>query len=251
MEHNSRTAYLIMAVCCVLFWPIATAADSYRDRETKAMRDVDQCGPSFLTAHAPASFGNAVSGIFKPACQRHDACYNIKEKSQKWCDDQFGNDLLAICARQSRGFAAVCEVRAKIFESLVRTAFGANSYGAPPAGQIRSLRPRVINSAIGDNEFEVCVTVLNDSKVTQEYDVTLFAENGRRVDREPDSYEVNVEAGQTSRKICVSTESDVRWSLGNLGRRVFVHVRADTPVGFAVLDDMVTVDVKAVAVPKR
>lgn len=224
-------------------------AETYRDRETAALLESDQCGPAFLTERAPISFGNAVSGIFKSACQRHDACYKLKEKSQKWCDDQFDTDLMAICAGESQDFRVLCQVRAKIFANLVRTTIGANSYGDIPAGTIQSVRKRVIPSLIGDAEFEVCVKVLNDSKVTQEYDVTMYTSKQDRVDREPDTYEVNVESGEVSRNICVSTLNDPRWSLGDLGSKVLIHVRADTPIGFAVTNDMVTVDIKSVDVP--
>lgn len=89
------------------------------------------------------------------------------------------------------------------------------------------------------------------SKVTQEYDVTMFTAKGARVDREPDTCEMSVEAGQVGKNVCVSTELDPRWSPSNLGRRVEIRLRSDTPFGFAIINDMVTVDVKSVAVPKR
>lgn len=234
----------------------AALADDYRDRETAAMMNVDQCGPSFLTDNAPASFGSAVSGAFRPACQRHDACYRLGEQTQKWCDDQFGADLLAICSDEPAGFRDACETRASLFEALVRTTFGANSFGAStadqmPAGAIQSVRAEFKKSLIFDDEITICVRILNDSKVTQEYDVELYTEAGERVDREPDSHELNVEAGAVSEEICVGTTDDPRWSLEDLGQRARLHLRADTPRGFAVTDDMVTVDVKEIDLPGR
>lgn len=237
--------FLFLGAC-----PCEVSADDYRARETLAMLKSDQCGPEVLTTHVPASLGDSLSGAFKPACQRHDACYNLKEKTQKWCDDQFATDLRSVCDTEPFGFKQVCLLRASLMEDLVRSKLGGNAYKVVPSGVIHALRSRVIKAPIGADELEVCVDVHNDSKATQEYKVILFDAKGVQVDREPDEYEVNVQAGHVVKDICVSTENDWRWDAGNVGRRVFVQIMAD-PAGYDFMDDMVAVDVRAVDLPKR
>ncbi len=46
--------------------------------------------------------GNALSDAFEPTCQRHDACYSLEEQTQKWCDDQFGAELTATDAGETK-----------------------------------------------------------------------------------------------------------------------------------------------------
>ena len=82
----------------------------------------------------------------------------------------------------------------------------------------------------------------------QEYDVELHSESGQLIDREPDLHEENIRAGETE-TVCVSTNWNAVWDADNIGREVFLSLRADTPESFAFWDDMIIVDSQRLTIP--
>ena len=220
----------------------SSLATTYEEREQSMMRDSDHCGPPWLTEVT----GSALDGQFEQVCKRHDACYRLQEKTQRWCDDRMEREMDAICDGTSWYRWLDCTASAAIYNSFIRTTYGGEAYSGdgepiPPMGEIVSVDREVIDDWFSDDEVTYCVTVRNTSPITQEYDIELYSGQGNLVDREPDSYEFNVEAGRQATE-CVGTNYSASWSKGDLSRRVQILLRADTPVGWAFTDDMVVVD---------
>ncbi|KCZ92757.1 hypothetical protein [Hyphomonas johnsonii] len=238
--------------------PVALPAD-YVAREAANMDPADRCGPAFIQDHVPAGLisvmGPVIDGPFRPVCRRHDACYRLNEHTQSWCDDRMRDEMLAICDLQAGSGAyrvpgiglSLCRFHAGVYYAAINNTYGAYAHIGQPGGEITGVRSRVIDDAITDDEFTVCVDVANTTDIVQEYDVEMHTEDGVRVDREPDTYETNVRAGESA-EFCVGTNATPLWSLKDLSDTVYVSIRADTPENFAFTNDMVIVDSIAVAV---
>ena len=222
----------------------------YRARETAAMRPgLDFCGPQFLTDAASIFpdflINEPFSEPFEEVCQRHDACFQLKEKTQKFCDDQMIAGMHQACSDifiVDLIARAKCERKAIFFSIMLRTTYGADAFGGLPHGLISNVRARRIEDTFSDDEVEICIDVHNPSAVLQEYDVELYSGRLTLVDREPDSFEFNVDEGATKRDICVGTNFSATWSIKDLIFPLSVHLRADSPSGYGFIDDMVVVD---------
>jgi RHS repeat-associated protein len=57
---------------------------------------------------------------FGPACNAHDQCYATPGKTQEECDEEFLQDLLAICAAQPEDQQAQCENLAHAYAAAVQ-----------------------------------------------------------------------------------------------------------------------------------
>lgn len=234
--------------------------DDYVERERAQMKDDDRCGPEFLQTKLPSAFvdviGPIADGPFRPVCQRHDACYRLKEKTQAWCDDRMRDEMVGICntGEATAAYSApvigkpLCRFHAGLYYMAINSTIGSVAYGGLPGGKIAAVRARRVNDWFSDDEFRVCVDVTNTTKVTQEYDIELHIADGTMVDREPDTYEKNVRSGET-KEFCVGTNR-TPWGINDLSDTVYVSVRADTPENFAIMNDMVIVDTKHIKVPK-
>lgn len=224
------------------------------------MEETDRCGPEFLQTKLPDGLvdviGPIADGPFGPVCKRHDACYRLKENSQAWCDDRMRDEMVAICntGEATPAYSVpvigkpLCRFHASLYYTAINSTIGSVAYGGLPGGEITAIRARRINDWLSDDEFRVCVDVKNTTQVTQEYDIELHTEDGTLVDREPDTYEKNVRSDET-KEFCVGSNRKP-WGINDLSDTVYVSVRADTPANFAITDDMVVVDSKAVKVPK-
>ncbi len=231
----------------------------YTEREAAHMEEDDRCGPAFLQDSLPSGLVNLVGplgdGPFRPVCKRHDACYRLKEETQAWCDDRMRDEMVAICdTGKATPFYSVpvigpslCRFHAGIYYTAINTTFGAAAYEGPPGGEIVDVRIKRIDDAITADELNVCVDVKNLTKTMQEYDVELHTADGKMVDREPDTYERNVRPGK-KKEFCVGTNYSPLWDADDLTDVVYVSVRADTPTGFAITNDMVIVDSREVRV---
>lgn len=256
---------LVLIVGCTVMGrgvdaPMDVGAD-YAAREAQMMEAGDRCGPSFIQDKLPATaqrvIGPIADGPFRPVCARHDACYRLGEKTQAWCDDRMRSEMLGICEQGGSTptysvpviGASLCRFHAGMYYGAINNTYGGYAYGTEVGGEITDIRVRVIDDALSDDEFEVCVDVLNPTLGMQEYDVELHDANGKLIDREPDLHEENVRAGETE-AFCVGTNFSPLWGLSDLGETVYISVRADIPDSFAFSDDMVIVDTKAVAVPR-
>ena len=225
--------------CALVDAPRPVPVD-YAAREAQKIDPDDSCGPEFIQDNLPAWVVSATTpvfdGPFRPACERHDACYGLEEYSQAWCDDRFLEEMRGICETGRAGgvYSApligpmLCRRRANAYHFAVNNTLGAFAYGDgdkvyPPGGQITS------------HEIEtsrVCVDVLNNTQVMQEYDV-LFYLDDRLIDREPDLHHRNVRAGETTR-FCGALTS-------NLEGDVKIILRADRPDSFIFNDVVETI----------
>ena len=246
-------AIFCLSRCATIDAPLTLDAD-YAEREAAQMVDGDSCGPEFIQSSLPAALAKAVQpladGPFRPVCERHDACYRLGEKPQAWCDDRMRDEMYAIRDTGNAGGlysaplvgASFCRHHARMYFGAINNTYGGFAYGGGPGGRIIAHRISLIEDAISDDEVTICVDVLNDTRLMQEYDVELHHADGRRIDREPDLHERNVRSGEQA-EFCVSTNWSPRWSRSDLSEKLRISVRADTPDSFAISDDMVIVDV--------
>jgi hypothetical protein len=254
-------ASILLAGCTVtgegVDMPEAVSAD-YAAREAMMRDPTDRCGPEFIQTKLPASFVNVVGAVtdgpFRPVCQRHDACYRLQEMTQAECDRRMKREMAAVCAsgKSTPTYSlpmvgkSLCRFHAGLYYDAINNTYAAVAYGGRPGGQIVGVKSRVIDDLVTDDEFEVCVDVLNNTYAMQEYDVEMRGRKGKLIDREPDTYETNVGVGET-KTFCVSTNY-TRWSLKDLPDEVQVSLRCDTPENFSVRHDMVVVDTISVKV---
>lgn len=209
---------------------------SYKERERDAYRGADYCGPDFLTKYIDSS----ISGPFLPVCKKHDACYRLGEKSQTFCDNQMKVEMKKICNSKPWYAVASCKTHAAIFGHLIETTIGGKAFGGAPQGRIVKVQRKVINDYFSDDEVDYCVTIHNDSKITQEYEVRLYTAHKKQVDREPDTYEANI-ISNGRKTICLGTNNSADWSQSDLTSTVYIQLLADTPNSWAVTGDMVQV----------
>ncbi|MFT5774200.1 hypothetical protein [Hyphomonas sp.] len=232
--------------------------EAYATREATMRDPDDRCGPEFIQTKLPKSFVNVVGAVtdgpFRPVCQRHDACYRLQERTQAECDRRMKREMASICAsgKATPTYSlpmvgkSLCRFHAGLYYDAINNTYAAVAYGGRPGGQIVGVKSRVIDDAITDDEFEVCVDVHNNTYAMQEYDVEMRGRKGKLIDREPDTYETNVGVGET-KTMCVTTNY-TRWSLKDLPDEVQVSLRCDTPENFSVRHDMIVVDTVSVKV---
>jgi|GEM_PF-758907 len=257
-------AIAILVVSCSLMArqvdaPADIGAD-YLAREAALMNSADSCGPEFVQDKLPASMKSVIEpladGPFRPVCARHDACYRLGEQTQAWCDDRMRDEMIAICDTGLAGFAyrvprvgpSLCRFHGGIYYRLINSTLGGVAYGGAPGGEITAIHSRRIEDAIGGDEVEICADIHNSTPLMQEYDLELHSETGQLIDREPDLHEENIRAGEYE-TLCVSTNWNAAWDSENIGREVFLSLRADTPESFAMWNDIVIVDSQSVPVP--
>ena len=230
--------------------PPAGDTRTYRERETAAMKSTDQCGPQFLTEYAPDFVATGISGEMKKVCERHDACFRLKEQTQKFCDDQMTEELWAVCETKPWYLKSQCQTKAMIFARLIRTSIGGDAYGGAPQGEIADWTVTTIDDTFSDDEIEICARIYNNSDLTQEYELRLytFDPKPQLIDKEPDTYEFNVQARSSKSNVCVSTNLDPTWSKSDLKGKAWLILMADIPDDFS-LDNMgklVVVDQKKI-----
>ncbi|MEM7188340.1 MAG: hypothetical protein AAF439_01900 [Pseudomonadota bacterium] len=218
----------------------------YHRREEAAVKQgQDWCGPAKVTKEVPTVLNSTFSQYFIPVCERHDACYRLRERTQKFCDDQMVEGMKDACdAKFSKGHpnSVDCYYQAKVFTVILRSSAGAWAFSGEPHGVIERFRARRIEDLVTDDEIEICLDIHNPSAVQQEYEVRLLQHRNVIVDREPDTHEINVDAGDTVRNVCVGTNFSPDWSIGDLMFPVNVAVWADTPSNISFTNDMVPVD---------
>lgn len=62
--------------------------------------DPRPCGPARMTSPLKFLIPQGIAGAdFRPACRRHDACYDTAGANRHACDRQFQRDLIAACDR--------------------------------------------------------------------------------------------------------------------------------------------------------
>ena len=194
-------AFVIVAAalggCASIDRPVPVP-DDYAAREAAKIDLDDSCGPEFVQDNLPSGLVAAVTplfdGPFRPACERHDACYGLEEHSQTWCDDRFRTEMTAICDTGRAGAfysaplvgPALCRRQANAYFAMVNNSFGAYAYGDgdtvyPPGGQITGHTVEQSGERV-----RVCADILNDTMILQEYDLALVTVAGRIIDRDPD-----------------------------------------------------------------
>jgi len=58
-----------------------------------ALEEVNGCGPKLF---GKINIGEKYNGIFLPACNSHDVCYDC-QKGKAFCDDMFLGNMLTLC----------------------------------------------------------------------------------------------------------------------------------------------------------
>ena len=257
---------LSMVACASIDAPIWVPPD-YAARETAKIDPWDSCGPEFLQDALPGWLVDAstplLDGPFRPVCERHDACYGLEEYSQTWCDDRMRQEMFAICdsGRAGAFYSAplmgshLCRRHAGLYFGAINTTLGAFAYGDgdkvyPPGGHIESHKFRQFPGPSGRAEVEVCVSVLNDTMVMQEYDVELRTLDGQLIDREPDLHHRNVRAGDII-EVCLDTVGPLKWTAETLPIDLVLTLRADRPDSFMFNDVVETVEEIPVNYPKE
>ena len=224
---------------------------AYAAREAAASKPADRCGPEFISDNLPASvvafMGPALDGPFRPVCERHDACYELRERSQTWCDTRMRREMLDICAAGRTGGSfggALCRMRAGIYYGMVDNTFGAYSYHGAPGGRI--VRAGPVTAPKG--EIEICATAENATQVLQAYAVELRRADGKRIDRAPDVRERKVRAG-ASEEFCVGTVGSAYWTARRLTGPLELRLLAKDPDSLGLLNERVLIDRLEIALP--
>lgn len=241
-------AFLSAGVIAVGLVSSVTNAQNTPQGGTPAPTDYrasDHCGPSFIQDNIPTYLAtplqDAIASDFRNVCRAHDACYRANLGQAK-CDDDMVRGMKAVCDRKIFFERPYCRFKARAMNAALRTTFGGYAYGHEQiGGQIVKVVSRRINSSIGDDEVEACVTVRNPTNRILEYDVEMYTWDMKRVDIEPDSNERNIAPGQQS-VFCVGTNMGLRYSRRDLGGNFKIFVRVDDPDSFAIWGDMIVVD---------
>jgi len=216
----------------------------YAAREAAAGKPADRCGPEFISDRLPGPvvslMGPPLDGPFRPVCARHDACYELREQTQAWCDARMRTEMIGICdagRTQASAAAALCRLRAGVYAGLVDNSFGAYSYHGEPGGRIAAVE----FAEASPGNVEICVTAGNQTPLLQEYVVELRAASGKRIDSEPGFGERNVRAGGSA-FICVGTGGSPFWNLSRIKGPVEIVLLADDPDSLALRHDRIAVD---------
>ncbi len=239
-------------------------APGYEARERRAIKTTDHCGPAYIQKKVPGAISGPlnwlVDGPFKASCERHDACYRLKEQNQSWCDDRFRNEMYNTCdanplVRSGVDRYFLCRATATAYYSAVSGTLGSVSYAenedggaiedGDGAGELLNLKRRRIRDIFSDDEFEVCGEIYNPSRIVQEYEVRMVS-GGQLVDREPDTHELNVRPGGTAH-FCLTTNWSPAWSISDLALYVEIQLWADRPSTYQISGDMVLVAVEEVS----
>lgn len=223
----------------------------YALREAAARKPADRCGPEFISDNLPQAVVGfmepVLDGPFREVCKRHDACYELREQTQAWCDQRMRTEMMDICAagRDGRSFAGrLCRMRAGLYHRMVDNAFGAYAYEGKAGGHIRQVE--FLDAPQG--QTQICVEVENTSHLLQQYAVELWQAGGRRVDRAPEFRTRSVRAG-TSSEFCVGTVSSTYWNLKRIGGDAEIRLLVDRPDSLALTGDLERLETRAI--PRR
>ncbi|NEO29814.1 MAG: hypothetical protein F6K36_05055 [Symploca sp. SIO3C6] len=210
---KSKLLTLTIAICLLFSFWIAPPA----------IAQANGCGPQNFDFLIP-------DGPFTEACNRHDLCYSDVNIDQAGCDRRFQQDMYAICERDYSGSnVSYCKAIADYYYRAVAN-FGEvfiTLDGRKVSGEIVTVNARRIDDWLGDDEFEACVTFKNNGTVNTEYDLELYSQSGSLIDREPDTYEVNVQVGYSA-QTCVGTDG-IYPSISDLGNQYKIILRVDAP----------------------
>lgn len=224
---------------------------AYAAREKSASKPTDRCGPEFISDHLPKSLvafmGPALDGPFRPACERHDACYELREQTQSWCDARMRAEMMDICAaaRSEASFGgAMCRVRAGLYYGMVDNTFGAHAYEGEAGGRIAAFE----QAPAPAGELEICITAENNTKLVQGYVLELRTQQGQRFAREPRIKQRRVRAGETA-ILCAGTTDSTYWNAHRAADPVEVQLLADRPESLAIAGDWIIVDQRTFDVP--
>lgn len=224
----------------------------YAARESGASKPSDRCGPEFISDHLPKSLvafmSPALDGPFRTACERHDACYELREQTQSWCDARMRTEMLDICAagRSEGSFGgAMCRMRAGLYYGMVDNTFGAHAYEGEAGGRIAALE----TVPAPEGELEICIAAENDTKLVQGYVLELWTPTGQRFAREPRIKHHPVRAGETA-ELCTGTTRSTYWKVSRLTGPVDVRLLADRPESLAVTGSWTLVDQRAFDLPE-
>lgn len=256
MKLQSRWAAALLSVVCAcasargIDRPM-TLDPAYAAREAGARKPADRCGPEFISDNLPVSvvslMGPLLDGPFRPVCARHDACYELREQSQAWCDARMRAEMMDICnAGRSDGSVggALCRFRADIYAGMVDSAFGALAYEGDAGGEITAL----VFAEAPAGELNLCATVRNPTMLLQQYVVELRSLDGKRVDRNPRFRERSVRAGESG-TFCVGTLRSAYWNTQRLTGPLEVRLLADRPDTLSMKTDRVIVGRQPVDLP--
>jgi hypothetical protein len=192
--------------------------------------------------------------LFTPACEEHDACYNLpsSRKTKEQCDEEFRKNLYQQCSNRSlwktvsqdflgeitnpklwgSGLSNSCKNQADYAVWAVSVLGESSVSGAIYSLKVKDVKVKRIHDFIGDDEFSACVTVENDSNLDTEWDLVLLDKNGNIADVEPDTHEINVKVGDTAQE-CVTTNQDPTVSISDLSNPAKLVVRVDDVSGYA------------------
>ncbi|MBT9317925.1 hypothetical protein [Leptothoe spongobia] len=197
------------------------------------------CGPAGFDFIVP-------DGPFTSACNSHDLCYDDASVDQGECDRRFQSDMHTICEQNySGGQVGPCKAIADYYYRTV-TNFGEvfiTLDNRNISGEIVSVNARRIDGWWGDDEFEACVTFKNNGDINTEYDLQLYSASGTLIDTEPDTYEVNLQVGESTQE-CVGTNW-ISPSISDLGSQYKIVLRVDAPQQSLLanlVNDFVSVD---------
>jgi hypothetical protein len=194
---------------------------------------------------------------FNPACKNHDKCYGelrSNGKTKEQCESEFKRDLYQQCENRSLYekisedlFGLITNIKlwgtaTSLSKACKRQAdfavWAVSQFGENPlrdTGQalysmkVVKVEANRIYDQFSDDELKVCVTVRNDGNLATEWDLVLLDKKGGIVDTEPDTYERNINVGQTDKE-CVSTRGTTS-SISNLGANAKVVLRIDDKPG--------------------
>ncbi len=253
---KTRPSHLLAGACLLSACASAPGIDrpmqldeAYAAREASASEPHDRCGPEFIQERLPgpvlSAIGPLLDGPFRPVCERHDACYRLRERTQAWCDQRMRTEMMDICAAgraDTSPGSALCRLRAHVYFASVDNPFGAYAYEGEAGGRIEALA----FSETSPGRMRVCVTAGNTTKLMQQYVVEVYDAGSRRLAREPRFHARNVRAGAAA-VICASIRKT------QAARAAEVRLVSDRPDTLSTRNDMIVVDRRAfdVAAPER
>lgn len=246
-----RNGLASAAVCALAACASATGIDrpmaldpGYAAREASERKPADRCGPEFISDHLPTPvvslMGPLLDGSFRPVCARHDACYELREQTQAWCDARMRTEMLDICnAGRSDGSigGALCRLRASMYFGLVDNAYGAYSYHGGPGGRIVALD--LADAPAG--KLKICATVENSTPLLQTYAVELRTADRKRIARAPEVKSRSVRAGQST-ILCAGPVDSAHGRPKQISTEVEVRLVAGDPDSLAMIKEMIIVD---------
>jgi hypothetical protein len=214
------------------------------------------CGPQNSTVGYGMTkfFLYPYNGLFAPACEEHDTCYNLTNsgKTKEQCDDEFKHNLYRVCEDRSIwkklsqdvfgyvtnpklwgvGLSGPCKRQADYAVWAVSSLGEPSVFGAIYSLKVKDVKVKRIDDSLSDDELSVCVTVENDGNIATEWDLVLLTKNGGIADTEPDTHERNIAVGKTDKE-CVTTNNDPTVSVSDLGNPAKLVVRIDDYQGIA------------------